>query len=259
MNVQTIWNEFIEKLRSDSLTDNDFTDDVRLFLSSFLTGTSSQIRREKFIHSPANLIDGEYKKIAILSCPDGEYRFDFISENSKWRLCFIEGITLPLENINNFPYNLFAPLPEKESWIRVERDISKTVHFFCKLRDIFGFDEALLWFNDGASEFLCAKSWVPFYRESKAFILFCGWIESRINGENVSIDMLSDTKYVIRFINHLWFKIYHVASHIKVQLTLDEYKALFEHIWSDRATHAGWNIHFEYDENDTILTFTSAL
>ena len=255
VNAQTIWNEFLQKLRHDSFAENDFTNDMTQFLSSFLTGTAAQFRREKFINSTAKIFDGEHKKIIILSCPDGEYRFDFIVENEKWKLCFIECITLPLENINDFPYTSFTPLPEKESWIYAERNISKMVYFFCKLKNIFGFDEALLWFNDGAGEFLCAKSWVPFYKESKSFILFCGWIENRINGENVSVDIFTDNKCVIRFINHLWFKIYHTASHIKIQLTIDEYRKFFEHIWTDRAVQAGWNIAFDYDGNDTILTF----
>ena len=65
--------------------------------------------------------------------------------------------------------------------------------------------------------------------------------------------------YIIRFINHLWFRVYHSASHLKTQLTLEEYKRLFEHIWTDRALHAGWNVNFEYNENDTILAFSNIL
>jgi len=259
MDAQTIWNEFLGKLQADSFTENDFADDMKPFLSSFLTGTAAQFRRDKFINSPADIIDGEHKKIVILACPDGEYRFDFIINAGKWQLCFIECVTLPLANITDFPYNSFIPLAEKEAWIYAERNISKTVHFFCKLKDIFGFDEALMWFNDGAGEFLCAKSWVPFYKESKAFILFCGWIETRINGENVSVDVFTDDKCALRFINHLWFRVYHAVSHIKIQLTLEEYKKLFEHIWTDRAMHAGWNVDFEYDGNDTILLFSNNL
>ena len=255
MNAQMIWNEFLEKLRCDSFSEDDFTGDMKPFLYSFLSGTAAQIRRDKFINASADIIDCEYKKIAVLSCPDDKYRFDFIIDNDKWQLCFIECVTLPLANVNNFPYSSFIALPEKEAWINAEKSISKIVYFFCKLKDIFGVDEALLWFNDGACEFLCAKSWVPFYKDAKAFILYCGWIENRINGENVSVEVFTDSKCVIRFINHLWFKIYHITSHIKDQLKLDEYKKLFEHIWQDRATHSGWNIAFEYENNDTILIF----
>jgi len=255
MNAQLIWNEFLDKLHYDSFSENDFSNDMKTFLCSFLIGATAQFRREKFINAPAEIIDGEHKKIIILSCPDGEYRFDFEINNGKWQLCFVECITLPVANINSFPYNSFVALPEKEAWINAEKNISKMIYFFCKLKNIFGFDEALLWFNDGAGEFLCAKSWVPFYEDGKAFIMYCAWIENRINGESISVEIFTKTKCVMRFINHLWFRVYHVASHIKIQLPLDEYKKLFEHIWQDRAKHSGWNISFEYDGNDTIISF----
>jgi len=80
-------------------------------------------------------------------------------------------------------------------------------------------------------------------------------MENRISGENISLEVFTDTKCVIRFIEHLWFAVYHRAGHIKTQLTMDEFKALFEHVWKDRALHAGWDISFEYDSSDTILTF----
>ena len=255
MNVHSIWNEFLEKLKHDSFSEDDFTDDNRVFLFPFLSGYTAQFRREKYIKSPAELFDGENKKIVIFSCPDDKYRFDFIIDKGKWRLCFIECITLPIANINNFPYSSFTALPEKEAWIYAEKSISKTIHFFCKLRELIGFENALLWFNDGAGEYLCAKSWVPFYKESKAFIIYCAWIENRINGEDVSVEMFEDTKCIIRFVNHLWFSVYHVSTHIKTQLTLDEYKILFEHIWTDRAINSGWSIDFKYDGSDSVLIF----
>jgi hypothetical protein len=120
---------------------------------------------------------------------------------------------------------------------------------------MFGVDEALSWFKDGAGEFLCAKSWVPYYKDPKAFIAFSAWIENRINKENISINEFPDSKCQLRFIGHLWFKVYNIASHIKTQISFDEYKMLFEYIWQDRATNAGWDISFQYIGEDTILSF----
>lgn len=257
MTSYEIWAEFCVKMKNDSLTENDFDSDISSFLAWFLTGDSTKHRREKFLCSPAKMFDCEDKKCVILDCPDDEYRFDFIEENNSWKLCFIEGITLPVDKIDNLPYKDFKSLPEKEIWINTERNISKTVHYYCKLKDLLGADEALEWFLDGAGEFLCAKSWVPFYKESKAFIIFSAWIENRINGETVSVDVFTDSRCEIRFIDHLWFKVYHTASHIKPQITLDEYKNIFEYIWKDRAKHAGWSIEFEYTDKDTHLIFIS--
>jgi hypothetical protein len=255
MKVWAIWREFIEKLSLDSLKDSDFSDEMRPFFVSFLCGEAAYDRRKKFINSSAKMIDGEFRKSIILSCPDDEYRFDFEIIKDKWKLCFIEGITLPLSNISCFPYDSFIQLPEKESWIKAERNISKIVYLFCKLRKLFNTDEALLWFNDGAGEFLCSRAWVPFYNDSKSFVLYSGWIENRINGEDVSIEIFSDEKCVMRFRNHLWFKVYHGSSHIKNQLSFDNYRKLFESIWQDRAINSGWHIVFDYNDDDTILTF----
>lgn len=259
MTIQQIWNEFLEKLRSDSLTENDFANDTKLFLLPFLTGPATQARRSKFLSSTVEFVDGEDKGIVILTCRDDEYRFDFIVTGDCWQLSFIECITLPVAGIGISPYSNFSPLPEKEAWIRAERTVSQMVHFYCRLKKFFGTDEALSWFIDGAGEFLCAKSWVPFYTASKAFIAFCAWIESRVHGENVSIVNFTDSKCVMRFHQHLWFRVYHAASHIKTQITLTEYTGLFEYIWKDRALHAGWNITFTYSNDDTVLTFTKPM
>ena len=250
-----LWGLFREKLRNNTFNDVDFHIDMRWFLSAFLTDESAKFRRDKFFNAPFTAVDGETKKIILVDCPDSEYRFDFIETASYWQLCFIECITLPVNGIVE-PCNDFIPLPEQEAWIKAEREISQTVHFYCKLKELLGINEALSWFKDGAGTLLCAKSWVPFYKDSKAFIAFSAWIENRINGEHVSIDHFSDLKCQLRFTGHIWFQVYHKASHIKTQLTFDEYKMLFEYIWVDRANNAGWDVSFDYVDEDTVLTFS---
>lgn len=256
MTVKEIWHEFSIKLNNDTYKETDFHLDMRSFLLSFLTGKQSELRRKKFSSSPAEFFECETKKCVILHCPDDDYRFDFKEQNGAWQLCFIEGITLPVDKVFPIPYENFIPLPEQESWIRAEREISKTVHFYCRLKELYGIVEALSWFNDGAGEFLCAKSWVPFYNGSKAFVIFSAWIEARIHGEDISVDVFTDTECRLRFKGHLWFKVYHGAGHIKTQLTLNEYTGLFKHIWMDRAYNAGWKIDFKYLNEDTILIFS---
>ena len=256
MTAHEIWVEFLGKLQNDAFAEDDFRSDMRSFLFLFLAGEPGKSRREKFADSPHKAFDGETKKCVVVNCPDGDYRFDFQKAEGKWQLCFIEGITLPVNNIESTPYDFFTPLPEQEAWIKTEREISKIIHFYCKLKDVFGIDKALSWFKDGAGEFLCAKSWVPFYGDSKAFIAFSAWIENRINGECVSIDEFTDSRCQLRFTRHLWFKVYHTASHIKPQISLEEYGRLFEYIWQDRAHNAGWRLTFRYINEDTVLIFS---
>jgi len=255
MRASEIWAQFALKLRHDTLVETDFCAETRSFLLPFLSGEGVQSRREKYADAPFTTFDGEDRKCVTLACADGEYRFDFYAEDDKWKLYFIECITLPVESIEP-PYATFVPLPEQEAWIKAEREVSRTVYFYSKLRDLHGADEALTWFADGAGEFLCAKSWVPYYKDGKAFVAYCAWIESRINGERVSIDEFSDARCVLRFAGHLWFRVYNGAGHIKARISLDEYRALFEYIWTDRAYCAGWDIAFEYQGEETVLVFT---
>lgn len=255
MNINEAWDEFLEKLRNDSFIDSDFSDDAHQFLFPFLSGKQSQLRRDKFLNSPYTTYAGEERKCVVVNCIDSDYRFDFYVGNGCWQLCFIECITLPVHNIETLPYENYISLPEQEVWIRAERDISKTINFYCKLKTMLGANEALLWFKDGSGEFLCAKSWVPFYEGARAFIAHSAWIASRIHGEKVAIDEFSEKKCVLRFVSHLYFRIYHVTTHIKLQLAFDEYTALFEYIWKDRAFCAGWEVTFNYTNEDTTLTF----
>lgn len=82
-------------------------------------------------------------------------------------------------------------------------------------------------------------------------------MENRINGEQTVIELFSDNRCELRFINNIWLKIHHITNHIKAQLTLSDYLSLFEFIWHDRAYNSGWNIEIEYMGQDTRLIFTA--
>lgn len=255
MTAQQIWTEFIEKLHLDSLYEDDFTGDTKSFLISFLTGDSRKFRRDMIITANAYFDIGETKYIVIAECDDSEYRFDFIVDEGKWRLCFIECITIPIKNVNTLPFTDFPAVPEHETWIRAEKNISRTVYLYNRLKESFGSEKAIEWFLDGAGEFLAAKSWIPYFDDKRAFVAYIAWCENRLNGEIASIESFDNSKCVIRLKDHLWFKVYNSASHLKLMITESEYRNLFEHIWIDRAKQSGWNVRFEYTGSDTIIIF----
>lgn len=64
---------------------------------------------------PARFFDTPTRAVVQLSCPDDEYRFDFVrrAEAEGGRLAFVECITLPLAEIT-LPCTVFSPLPDKE-------------------------------------------------------------------------------------------------------------------------------------------------
>ena len=255
MTAQEIWASFCAKLETDTLCDVDFTDEMRPFLRPFLAGEEARSRRAKFLSAPARYLDTRTKAIVMLSCPDDEYRFDFIRTDMGCKLAFVECITLPVGDVTALPYSDFKPLPAKENEIRREKEISRLVWLYCKIKELAGQKEAVNAFLDGEGESVCARSWVPFYSDRLACIAYAAWMENRINGEAVTIIEFAEERSVLRLKGHLWRRMYHMAAHLKTQIGYDEYMELFETICTDRARAGGWSVSFSYENDDTTMTF----
>lgn len=257
MTAQEIWNIFCDKLRSDALEDTDCTADMGPLLMGWLKGPDTLQRREKLTSAPARFFDTGTRVLVILDCPDDAYRFHFVREDSRYRLAFMECITLPVDDITELPYSAYKPLPDKEHHIRCEKEILRTVYFYNKFKALLGREEAVKIFFDGNGEAVGARSWVPFYSDRLAFIAYEAWMESRINGETVILDEFSEERCVLRFRSHSWLRMYRV-THLSTQITYEEYMGLFEAIWRDRAEKSGWTVSFTYDGEDTVLAFGRA-
>jgi hypothetical protein len=67
------------------------------------------------------------------------------------------------------------------------------------------------------------------------------------------IEELSDTHSVLLFKDHEWLVLYDVTGHLCLRIPLDEYVALFEEQWRDRARWAGWSVQFAYQGYDTRI------
>lgn len=93
-----------------------------------------------------------YRISDVLHCADDDYRFDFLPDGMLWKLAFVECITLPVYDLNTFPYTEFALLDKKELHIRREK--------------------ALACVSDGKGEYICARSWVPFYSDGLSYIAY---------------------------------------------------------------------------------------
>ena len=55
------------------------------------------------------------------------------------------------------------PLDKKELHIRREKEITQLVYFYLKFKELVGSEKAIAMFYDGKGEYICARSWVPFY------------------------------------------------------------------------------------------------
>jgi len=113
---------------------------------------------------------------------------------------------------------------------------------------------ALAWFRDGAGYALAARTWIPFVAPASAFILYLCWEQANLRGNDVVLERLDDDSAVVR-IRPLWFQLYERTGHLKVQITRDAYRALYESRWRDRAAAAGWDVDIEYSGGDCIFRF----
>ena len=258
MDGKSLWAAFCEKLNNDSLKDSDFTEEAK-GLSFWLMGAVNAARRLRFITAPAIFYELDMKVVVMLTLPDDKYRFDFLFDGSSYKLAFMECITLPVNDIKTLPYSDFSPLPEKENELRREKEISKTVWFYLKFKELLGKEEALKIFADGKGESIGARSWVPFYEDRLAFIVYTAWTEARLYNEDVILEELLGNYSIIRLRNHIWRRMYNMTGHLRTMLSFEEYMELFEYIWTDRANKNGWNICFKYEDYDTVLTYTKPL
>lgn len=251
------WKEFREKLKQDLLTEFDFTVEMGVYLRPLLCGEAAESRRRKFLEAPYDIYEGTERVSVVLHCMDDDYRFDFLPEGVTWKLAFIECITLPVSDINVFPYTEFASLGEKELHIRREKEITQYVYFYLKLKELAGKEKALACMFDGKGEYICARSWVPFYSGRLSFIAYSAWYECRINGENVVIREFQESKCEVVIYNHIWRSMYFTTGHLKSVIEFSEYMELYESVWKDRAVSAGWIIKFVYQDEYTSLIFNA--
>lgn len=253
---EEFWLEFCSKMRQDKLCASDFADETQLFLCSILCGTAASQRREKFLASPYEVFGNDTKWSVLIHCPDDDYRFDFLLIEKKWKLSFIECITLPVFDITALPYVDFKALQEKEIEIRSEQEISKLVFLYNQFKNLVGQQKAMEMFYDGAGEFLCARSWVPFYNDRLSYIAYAAWMQNRIYGEQVEIIKFDEQCSCLRFHRHIWRRMYQMTGHIQKMIDYEEYMNLFESIWKNRASESGWRLQFNYIDDDTELVFT---
>lgn len=250
-----IWIDFCNKMRADVLNDDDFADEMRIFLRSFLCGSDATQRRSKFLVSPYDIYETDTKCSVIVHCSDDDYRFDFSLVKNRWKLSFIECITLPVSDLSVVPYMAFRPLPKKEAEIRREKEISKLIYFYNEFKKLVGRQKAMEMLFDGAGEFLGAKSWVPFFNERLSYIAYAAWMENCIYGEQIEIVNFSEQCCRLLFRNHIWRKMYAMTGHIQKMIDYEEYMDIFESIWMNRAFESGWELQVNYRGKDTELVF----
>ena len=136
--------------------------------------------------------------------------------------------------------------------------IAQTEWYYKNVDTLFqevGKDFALNWFRDGVGYFMQAKTWVPLIEEEKALILYIGWDLANRRGNETTLEKFDESEAIIRFKSQ-FFMLYHISGHLRNQISFKDYKAIFETIWLDRASKAGWNLNIKIDGDWVTFHFT---
>ncbi|OQX96275.1 hypothetical protein B6I21_01400, partial [candidate division KSB1 bacterium 4572_119] len=181
--------------------------------------------------------------------------FSFEIENAQWYFQHLEAITIRLDKLTSLPVSKFPDLTEqKKAKMREEKRVADQVRLFNFLSKEKGEQFAFNWFKDGNGYALAARAWVPFFPLSKAFILFFCWEMSNLNGNEVTLEKLTDEEALVRM-KPLYFIHYHEAAHLKQKISFQNYQKIFETIWQDRAEKARWALDIKYAGDECLFYF----
>jgi hypothetical protein len=259
---RAIWKEFVAALKADTLTVAQIrplygTDKPLLlgWLKDLMKATRDNgalsdwdapeiIPVENLVHFVV--------KLRIGPGTTTERSLSFIKEGGRWYFGHMENIMIRLDRIPPPPTSEFPSLPEETmTWQRNEILWSDLVRIYLTTAKKNGKDFALNLFRTGDGYFVGAKSWVPFVPPARAFILYLCWAESRLYGNLVTLEKLTDEEAVVGMQTHFFF-LYKRSSHMRQWLPFEEYRTIFETIWQDRAANAGWKLDIEYKDPECL-------
>jgi hypothetical protein len=253
-----IWNEFVEAVKNDQITpdrirtyDNLPKDMLLQWIKMFkegklweqIQGTPEVHKVGEHIHYIVTFAKGDWKST---------FCHTFLIEDGKWYFRHLENITIRLDQIPVLPTSKFPDLPEeKKAWQRQEIYWTEQVRLFNFLTREKGKNFAFNWFKDGDGYLLTAKTWVPFYPSEKAFILYLCWEQANLR---VTLEKFDDNEAVARM-KPMYLQLYKQTAHLKAQISFEDYLQIFETIWQDRATKAGWNLDITYNGDECLFNF----
>lgn len=262
-----IWKEFITTLQSGEMTIDKIRpyqqlgDKYKPILLGYLDSVRTQAAPEDWIAEPEVIkIDNRTQYIIPWTTRNQKvsYCFSFITEGSQWYFQHLEAIFIRLDKIPELPTSKFPDVTEdRKSWAREEIYWSFVIiNVYLPTAKEKGKEYALSMLKDGGGYFVGARTWVPFSSPHKAFILYLCWEQANLRGNDVTLVKLEDDEAIVR-LNTYFFALYSIASHLKPRISLEDYKQIFETIWQDRASNAGWNLDIQYSpEYEVTFHFT---
>ncbi len=185
----------------------------------------------------------------------GTYSFTFTTEGGRWFLEHFESIVIRLDQVGTPPVSAFPDISEgQKAWMRQENYWSTMVFLFRQKRETEG-DKAFNMFLDGPGYLVQAKTWVPMVPPARAYILFSCWEQSKLHGNEVTLQKLDDRESVV-LIDSMYLRLYRQSGHMRELVSEGDYRRIFEVMWRDRARAAGWDVTFTYDGPRCTLHYT---
>jgi hypothetical protein len=183
------------------------------------------------------------------------FSFTFLTSQGVWYLQHFESILLRLDKLGSPPISVFPDAPESQKqWMREENAVSEQVRLFNWLLQEKGRQQALDWFRDGPGYAISATTWVPLVPPERAFILYLCWEQARLRGSRVTLERLEDTQAVVSF-EPIFLKLYAQTSHLREQISQEDFRAMFDTVWQDRAAAAGWKLNMQCEGVRCIMSF----
>src|SRR5512139_351295 len=235
-----VWREFTARLWGDSLPEQRIAphfEELRVPLRGFLDSLRVGGNRAEWLRPPEQFRVSERLVFLVRLTVRGQtatYSFAFVTSDSGWQFQHLEAIHIRLDTLGPMPVSRFPDLPDADKiWIREEFDVARDVQWLKALVRERGWDTALAWFADGAGYALASRVWIPFVRPERAFILYLCWEQARIHGANVTLVALDSVHSVVR-LQPLGFLMYSRSAHLRNQISLEDFRRLFEFRWRDR-------------------------
>lgn len=261
-----VWTQFVSALKEGRLTEDRIRpyDELRQIAPAGLMLKFLGIMKDKAtwnewetapeIHRLGDTV--HYLVPLTFDGHKGLFCFTFLlQDDGQWFFRHMESITVRLDRIGALPTSKFPDVSEgQKAWMREERKQQAQVDLFNWMLRERGRDFALKWFQDGAGYFLEAKTWVPFVPPTMAFILYLCWEQSNLLGNPVTLEKLNEAEAVVR-LEPIYLKL-HAQTSIGQKIDGEDYRAIFEAQWQDRALSAGWNLNINYAGLQCIFRFT---
>ncbi len=265
-----IWREFVAALKADSLAVERIHPPKPLTAESqlaLLKGFTKGAAWEEWEVAPEIV---RFENLVSFFITLGQkrnspwtYTFNFEVEDGRWYYRFLEGIFLRLDKVISLPADAaaFPDRPgESKNWMRQEIYWSEQVRLFNFLSREIGQEGAWRWVKtgpgNGVGYVLGATTWVPYFPPHRAFIFYLCWEQAKLQGENITLEKVDDHEAVVRLDDSTYFSLYQRASHLKTQISFEDYCKIFETIWQDRAAAAGWKLTVDGQGRKIYLRFS---